>query len=48
MLGTLIFLSFGFVALVAAGVLLYFRSRQLGKIETMSQVETSGCAASVP
>ncbi len=48
MLGTLIFLSFGLVALVAAGVFLYFRSRQLGKIEAMSQVEISGSAASVP
>lgn len=44
MLGTLIFLLFGVVALVAGGVVLYFRSRQLGKMASMSQVETSGCS----
>lgn len=44
MLGTLIFLLFGVVALVVGGVLLYFRSMQLGKMESMRQVETSGCS----
>lgn len=44
MLGTLLFTLFGIAALVAAGVLLYFRGRQLGKIESMSQIETSGCS----
>lgn len=44
MLGTLIFLLFGVVALVVGGVLLYFRSMQLGKMESMHQVETSGCS----
>lgn len=44
MLGTLIFLSFGVVALVAGGVLLYCRGKQLDKMKSMSQVETSGCA----
>ncbi len=41
MLGTLIFLVFGIVMWIAAGVLLYFRRRQLQKIELMQQVQTS-------
>lgn len=47
MLGTIIFLAFGIVMWVAAGVLLYFRRRQLRKTDLMQQVETSE-AASVP
>ena len=38
---TLIFVLFGILMWVAAGVLLYFRRRQLRKIDLMSQVETT-------
>ena len=38
---TLIFVLFGILMWVAAGVLLYFRRRQLGMIDLMGQVETS-------
>lgn len=44
MLGTLIFLAFGVAMLIAAGVLLYFRRRQLRKTELMQQVQTSNAA----
>lgn len=40
----LIFLAFGVLALAAAGIVLYFRSRQLGKTELMRKVETSRAA----
>lgn len=44
MLGSLIFTLFGIAALVAAGVLVFFRRKQLAKTELMRQVETSSCA----
>lgn len=44
MLGTIIFLAFGIVMWVVAGVLLYFRRRQLRKTELMQQVQTSNAA----
>ena len=44
MLGTLIFSAFGLAMWIAAGVLLYFRRRQLRKTELMQQVQTSNAA----
>ncbi|MGH3090077.1 MAG: E3 ubiquitin ligase family protein [Rubrobacteraceae bacterium] len=37
----IIFLAFGILAWVAVGVLIYFRSKQLGKTEVMRSTETS-------
>lgn len=47
MLLAVIFLAFGILAWVAAGVVLYFRRRQLRKTDSMRRIETSR-AADVP
>ena len=44
MLATVIFLLFGVALLVAAGVVLYFRRRTMGKSAAMGATQTSGAA----